>query len=708
MSVVNSLYFAPLFLSGSMGMVGGAFAQENPSAEVPPKVQELLQILQDKDVRDWLVAIDVSPSPEATATNVGVETIFSDRIGAIREHLVLLVQAIPRIPEELSASMARVRDASAGFGFAWLLLFAAVLIIAGVVAQYLVRARFRSTDPSEAPASHTVQTRLRRIGRSVAREAGATGAFALASIGPFLLVAWPDLPRAIVMTLLTASLTFMVVRGLAIVLLAPTSVPGASMPPALRVVPVSDRLANHFFLYLVMATGWLAFGSAFVRAVRLAEIDGNVALFLAYALGLGLALIGILMVWLRPVGVSTLSADTFIEGRKSHFSTWFLTLHICLLWVLWVAGATPLFWLIAFAGALPIAILVAQRAVYSLFLTDAEESASRVPGKMAVIVETAIRTLLIAGAIVLLARAWNVRLGDLAGSDDPLLALMRSLLIVLVILLVIDVIWRVTRSIIDESIERARIDDLPGSPLSIRRAKLRTLLPIVRNVTMIFLATLAVLMSLATVGVEIAPLVASAGVVGVAIGFGAQTVVKDVISGMFYLLDDAFRVGEYIVSGNFRGTVESFSLRSVRLRHHRGPVYTIPFGVLGAVQNLSRDYVVDKMLLTVTYDTDIEKARRLLKKVGQQLAEDPELSKSIIETLKMQAVGDFEDYGIQIKLKMTTKPGEQYIVRKKAYPLIKKIFDENGIEFAYPTIKVIGGDAADGAAAHEVLKAGTA
>jgi small-conductance mechanosensitive channel len=210
---------------------------------------------------------------------------------------------------------------------------------------------------------------------------------------------------------------------------------------------------------------------------------------------------------------------------------------------------------------------------------------------------------------------------------------------------------------------------------------------------------LAILMSLATLGVQIGPLIASAGVVGIAIGFGAQTLVKDVVSGMFYLLDDAFRVGEYIISGQYRGTVESFSLRSVRLRHHRGPVFTVPFGELGAVQNMSRDYVIDKFTFTVTYDTDVEKARKLLKQIGKDLAADPDLAPWILEPMKMQSIGDFGDYGLQLKVKMKCRPGGQYMVRKKAYPLIKQKFDENGIEFAFPTVRIaedIEGETHDG------------
>ena len=161
----------------------------------------------------------------------------------------------------------------------------------------------------------------------------------------------------------------------------------------------------------------------------------------------------------------------------------------------------------------------------------------------------------------------------------------------------------------------------PGTDAAIRQARLRTLLPIFRNILFVVIAVLAGLMALSALGVEIGPLIAGAGVVGVAVGFGAQTLVKDVISGIFYLLDDAFRVGEYIQSGSYKGTVESFSLRSVKLRHHRGPVYTVPFGELGAVQNMSRDWVIDKFRSGSPTTRDLEKARKLIKTIGQELAE---------------------------------------------------------------------------------------
>ena len=211
----------------------------------------------------------------------------------------------------------------------------------------------------------------------------------------------------------------------------------------------------------------------------------------------------------------------------------------------------------------------------------------------------------------------------------------------------------------------------------------------------VVIVVITALMGLSSLGVEIGPLIASAGVVGVAIGFGAQTLVKDVISGIFYLLDDAFRVGEYIQSGNYRGVVECFSLRSVKLRHQNGPLYTVPFGVLGAIQNMSRDWAIDKLTIGVTYDTDIDKARKIVKKVGQELAQDPELAPGILEPLKMQGVQAFGDFAIQLRMKMMTRPGDvQFAARRRALAMIKKAFDANGINFAYPTVQVAGGSGA--------------
>jgi small-conductance mechanosensitive channel len=212
-----------------------------------------------------------------------------------------------------------------------------------------------------------------------------------------------------------------------------------------------------------------------------------------------------------------------------------------------------------------------------------------------------------------------------------------------------------------------------------------------RNGILILVGLISLMMALSALGVDIGPLIAGAGVAGIALGFGAQTVIKDIISGIFYLIDDAFRVGEYIQSGSYKGTVESFSLRSVRLRHHRGSLYTVPFSALGAIQNMSRDWVLEKISVGVSYDTDLSAVKKIVKDIGKELSEDPELGPSIIEPLKMQGVDEFSDHAVLIRLKFKTKPGDaRFMIKRRAHALLKQMFDENGIKFAVPTVHVAG------------------
>jgi small-conductance mechanosensitive channel len=297
---------------------------------------------------------------------------------------------------------------------------------------------------------------------------------------------------------------------------------------------------------------------------------------------------------------------------------------------------------------------------------------------------------------------WRINAATL-GESESARRLVAGLLNGIIILVIADLLWHLSKAFIAHRLELAALEG--GTPEEMaRRGRLRTLLPIFRNVLAVFIAVVAVLTVLSGMGVAIAPIIAGAGIFGVAIGFGSQTLVKDIISGVFYMLDDAFRVGEYIQSGSYKGTVEGFSLRSVRLRHQRGPVFTVPFGDLGAVQNMSRDWVIEKMTITVTYDSDVEKARKLIKKIGQDLALDPEFAASTLQPLKMQGVDSFGDSGIVLRMKLMTKPGEQFGIKRKALMLIKKAFDENDIKIATPTVQVSGGGDDTAAAAADALR----
>lgn len=219
-------------------------------------------------------------------------------------------------------------------------------------------------------------------------------------------------------------------------------------------------------------------------------------------------------------------------------------------------------------------------------------------------------------------------------------------------------------------------------------SRIGTLLPLVRNVFVVTIIVLAIMVILSNAGVDIAPLFAGAGVIGLAVGFGSQALIRDIFSGGFFLFDDAFRKGEYIELGDIRGTVEKISLRSFQLRHHNGPLHTIPFGEIKQLTNYSRDWVMMKLPLRLTYDTDIERVRKLIKKLGQQLLEHPECGHLFMQPLKSQGVYKMEDSAMIIRVKFMTKPGDQFVTRKVVYAAIRDLFEREGIKFANKEVTV--------------------
>lgn len=218
-------------------------------------------------------------------------------------------------------------------------------------------------------------------------------------------------------------------------------------------------------------------------------------------------------------------------------------------------------------------------------------------------------------------------------------------------------------------------------------SRLATVLPVIRLVVLTTIAVMTVLLGLSRLGVDTTPLLAGAGIIGLAIGFGAQTLVRDVVSGMFFLLDDAFRVGEYLIVGDTVGTVEKISIRSLQLRHHKGAVHTIPYGEIPKVTNNSRDWAITKLKFTFPFDTDPNRIKKIFKKVGAEMME-ADYAEDIIQTFKSQGVYDVDDVGMVIRGKFMTKPGKQWVIRKDIYTRVNKALEEAGIQFARREVRV--------------------
>jgi small-conductance mechanosensitive channel len=196
------------------------------------------------------------------------------------------------------------------------------------------------------------------------------------------------------------------------------------------------------------------------------------------------------------------------------------------------------------------------------------------------------------------------------------------------------------------------------------------------------------MMILSSMGVDIGPLLAGAGVIGLAIGFGAQKLVADIFSGFFYLLDDAFRVGEYLEAGTVSGIVENITLRNVMLRHHRGMLQIVPHSDLGAITNFMRGGIVVKFNLDFPYDADIDEIRKVIKKVGQKMLEDEELGKDFIKPVKSQGVREITNSVMTIRVKFTARPGAHFVIRREAFKRITEALCTKGIQYAHRRVIV--------------------
>ena len=257
-------------------------------------------------------------------------------------------------------------------------------------------------------------------------------------------------------------------------------------------------------------------------------------------------------------------------------------------------------------------------------------------------------------------------------------------------------LWEVVSVIVNRKLaaEMTASGDLPdegdmaGDGGGAGKSRLSTVLPLILLTCRITIVVLFTLAALSSLGVDTTPLLAGAGVVGLAIGFGAQKLVTDVVSGVFFLVDDAFRVGEYVDVGSVKGTVESISVRSMQLRHHLGLVHTIPYGEIQTVTNFSRDWVITKLKFTVPFDTDPEKVRKMFKRIGQEVQTMDEFKDDMLQPFKSQGVYAFDDVGMVIRGKFTAKPGSQFMMRKEIYNRVKAEFKDSGIEFARREVRV--------------------
>ena len=207
---------------------------------------------------------------------------------------------------------------------------------------------------------------------------------------------------------------------------------------------------------------------------------------------------------------------------------------------------------------------------------------------------------------------------------------------------------------------------------------------------------LTLMFCLSEIGINIGPLLASAGVLGLAIGFGAQSMVKDIITGIFIQFENAINVGDVITVGGITGTVEKLSVRSVSLRDGHGVFHIIPFSSVNMVSNSMREFSYSVCEMGIAYKENVEDAKQAMHDAFDRLMEDTEIAKSIIAPLEWFGINSFGDNAVVLRTRIKTAPGKQWAIGRAYNGYIKTVFDERHIEIPFPQQTIWLGEAKDG------------
>ena len=695
---------AACLLAVAVVAAGPAFAQSKPakpkheSTALPEpltheSIRELVSRLSDEDVRKLLISqLDRSAASSKGKGDQAMSGMVEANAGMVRARLGELRDAFYALRNTVSEVITKLDEPEGPSALPLIgLLIVAMFLIAWAV-ERLYHYALRNYRSRLAPVGdETFGARVFRRGASLALDLVGILVFALAALA-FFLALWQGhgLRRIAIVEFLIAVVIVRVTWLFARFLLAKRG--GEE-----RLLPFADVPAGQLRRFAVaLAVIWSAMhglATIFAHAgVGQATVDLLVLVFSVF--GLAVALWTVVQVR-APIAA-------MIRGNGKHSA---VVSRLADLWpviaivffvgivaarVYNILAGTPVE---AGAGILSVLLVVTLPIVDMLLCRAVAAGASRTapegavaPGFVAAyenVFRRAVHIVVTVVGLFLLALLWDVDVFAVAQASMGG-KISSSLFGICIVLLLAYLVWEIAKTAIDRRLaaEGKQGPDVPAS-------RLQTLLPLLRGLIFVTIVVMATMSFLAALGVDILPLLAGASVVGVAIGFGSQTLVRDIVSGAFFLMDDAFRLGEYIEVGQDKGVVEKINVRSVFLRHHRGALNILPYGEIKRLRNTSRDWIIHVMEFRLTYDTNIQTVKKIMKKIGEEMKADPDYAGDMLQPLKSQGVLATEDSAMVIRAKFTAKPGgNSFVIRRVAYDKIIKAFREAGIKFAHKEVTV--------------------
>ncbi len=696
-----------------LGVLSVAHAAADAAPQDPAlsgeSLETLLGRLEDPQQRDELIAslrtLLQLEQQKAAAERVSVKTaaaealeLLAARVAGLTGSASALLDAVGQSPRLLREWSTTLRDAEVRQR--WLLVGGRLLVVLGTgflaagVASWLTRGLKRRV---QGAAEYAVTARLLRLSAQLIVDLLPILVFALVAYLALTLVDPRQETRLVAVALINASILSRLILAVSAFLLAPES-------PQLRLWRFDDETAQYGQHWVQRLSVIAVYGFVGLQAALLLGLDFGIYQTLLRLLGL--IILGLLLVLIaqnrEDVGraISGGREDAIDEPRRLSSlrrglgRVWHLAggLYLLIAYAIWALqienGAQFVLKATLMTLAIFAATLLLLRATDRLFergLWLSEDLRTRLPGleqrlnRYFPMLRKIIKFLLVGLAALLIANAWGVDALTWV-TEGSGRVLVGALLNILLILLVALFLWELASGTIERYL--AAVD--PQGDTRARSARTRTLLTVARNALMVVLILVSTLMVLSELGINIAPLLAGAGVVGLAIGFGAQRLVQDVITGVFILFQDLMSVGDVVKLGDKAGVVEALSIRTVRLRDLTGTVHTIPFSSIEGVSNLTRDFSFYVFDLGVAYREDVDAVIALLKRIGEELRADAEIGPLILEPLEVFGLDAFGDSAIMVKGRIKTLPIKQWQVGRAFNRLVKKRFDEHGIEIPFP------------------------
>ncbi len=693
--------------------LGGGAATWAQNAELPThsreEIQAVIDTLEDPTAREQLIrqlqilaeTQQKKPQEHAEVQTAAAQLlqVIAKRVEMVTATVLEVTGIINDIPQGLDWLKRQVgEEENRAF---WIDIFVniAIIVALGYVAFFvsrriLQRPRRALREKEGLPA----WSRLLRLGARMAFDLLPVAIFAIGVYLTLGLVNPLAKARLVVLTWINAFIVNQLVVIVARALFAATA-------PKLRLNRLTDETAHYLEIWTKRLAGLVIYGYATLQVALLLGAPASFYEVLLRLLGLVVAamLIVLILQNRKEVGASLRNlaqrdsngGRPFLRhaleqaGRIWHILAILYVLLFYGVWALNIPGGALYLLkstlLTALAVGIGATLLRALRSAFSRGFKIGEELKGRFPGleertnRYLTLVQKTLRWVIIAVVVLAVFQAWGADSFQWLASESGRV-LVGALLTIGGILLMSFIVWEAANAYI-ESYLSAKTED---GVTQLYSARTRTLMAVIRKALMIVLVVFTTLMILSELGVNIGPLLAGAGVLGLAIGFGSQKLVQDVITGVFILLEDQMAVGDVVDVGGKAGVVEAVSIRTLRLRDLKGTVHTIPFSAIASVSNLTKEFSFYLLEVGIAYREDVDEVMAVLKEIGADLQQDEEYGAQILEPLEVLGVDSFADSAVVIKARIKTRPVKQWWVGREFNRRMKKRFDELDIEIPFP------------------------